>query len=95
MIDLQINLDRQISTQSESHVSKELGRTLRMELAKQGVDWLEEVMTLKEQAPCIEALLMGKEVRGSDITDQLDQLAKIADMEPDQLWAVAVAPQLK
>ena len=65
-----------------------------MELAKQGVDWLEEVMTLKDQAPCIERLLMGKEVRGSEITDQLEELAKIADMTPDQLWSMAVAPNL-
>ena len=60
-----------------------------MELAKQGIDWLGEIMTLKEYAPCIEQLPMGKEVRG--ITDQLDQLAKIADMTPDQLWSIAVA----
>ena len=94
MIDLEVNLERQISSQSESDVSKEVGKCLRMELAKQGVDWLMEVMTLKEQAPCIENLLMGKEVRGSEITDQLEELAKIADMTPDQLWTMAVAPQL-
>ena len=94
MIDLEVNLERVISSQSESDVSQALGKTLRMELAKQGVDWLLEVMTLKEQAPCIENLLMGKEVRGSEITEQLDQLAKIADMTPDQLWSMAVAPSL-
>ena len=94
MIDLEVNLERQIPSQSESDVSKELGRTLRMELAKQGVDWLGEIMTLKEQAPCIENLLMGKQVRGSEITDQLEELAKIADMTPDQLWSMAVAPNL-
>ena len=94
LIDLQINLERQIPTQSESLVSQALGKTLRMELAKQGIDWLDEIMTLKDQAPCIEALLMGKEVRGSEITEQLNQLAKIADMEPDQLWALAIAPHL-
>ena len=95
LIDLEVNLDRVISSQDESLVSKELGRTLRMELAKQGVDWLGEIMTLKEQAPCIEQLLMGKEVRGSEITDQLDQLAKIADMTSEELWSMAVAPQLR
>ena len=94
LIDLEVNLDRVISSQDESLVSQALGKTLRMELAKQGIDWLGEIMTLKEQAPCIEQLLMGKEVRGSEITDQLDQLAKIADMAPDQLWAMAVAPNV-
>ena len=94
MIDLQINLERQIPNQCESDVSQALGKTLRMELAKQGIDWLDEIMTLKDQAPCIEALLMGKEVRGSEITEQLDQLAKIADMNADQLWALAIAPHL-
>ena len=94
MIDLQINLERQISTQSESHVSQALGKTLRMELAKQGIDWLDEIMTLKDQAPCIEALLMGKEVRGSENTEQLEALASVADMTPDQLWGIAIAPNL-
>ena len=94
MIDLEVNLERQISSQAESLVSQALGKTLRMELAKQGIDWLDEIMTLKEQAPCIESLLMGKEVRGSEITDQLEELAKIADMTPDQLWSMAVAPSL-
>ena len=95
LIDLEVNLDRVISSQSESDVSQALGKALRMELAKQGIDWLGEIMTLKEQAPCIENLLMGKEVRGSEITDQLEELAKIADMDADQLWALAVAPQLR
>ena len=94
MIDLEVNLERVISSQAESHVSQALGKTLRMELAKQGIDWLDEIMTLKEQAPCIEQLLMGKEVRGSEITDQLEELAKIADMTPDQLWSMAVAPHM-
>ena len=94
MIDLKVNLDRVIPSQVESDVSQALGKTLRMELAKQGIDWLDEIMTLKDQAPCIEALLMGKEVRGSEITEQLDQLAKVADMNADQLWGIAVAPHL-
>ena len=94
LVDLEVNLERVISSQDESLVSQALGKTLRMELAKQGIDWLDEIMTLKEQAPCIEQLLMGKEVNGSEITDQLDQLAKIADMNADQLWAMAVAPNV-
>ena len=94
LTDLNVNLKRVIPTQSESHVSQALGKCLRMELAKQGLDWLDEIMTLKDQAPCIERLLMGKEVRGSEITEQLDQLARIADMNPDQLWAIAVAPNI-
>ena len=93
LTDLNVNLDRVIPTQSESHVSQALGKCLRMELAKQGLDWLDEIMTLKDQAPCIERLLMGKEVRGSEITDQLDQLARIADMTPDQLWSNRHSPQ--
>ena len=95
MINLEVNLDRVISSQSESDVSQALGKALRMELAKQGIDWLGEIMTLKEQAPCIENLLMGKEVRGSEIADQLEELAKVADMDADQLWALAIAPQLR
>ena len=94
LVDLNVNLDRVIPKQDETHVSKELGRVLRKELAKQGVDWLDEVTTLKEQAPCIENLLMGKVANGSDITDQLDELAKIAEMSPDQMWAIAVALHL-
>ena len=94
LVDLNVNLDRIIPKQDETHVSQALGKLLRMELAKQGLDWLDEVMTLKDQAPCVEELLMNRPVKGSDITDQLEELAKIAEMSPDQLWAIAVAPHL-
>ena len=94
LVDLNVNLDRVIPKQDETHVSQALGKLLRMELAKQGLDWLDEVMTLKDQAPCVEELLMNRPVKGSDITDQLEELAKIAEMSPDQLWAIAIAPHL-
>ena len=72
LVDLEVNLDRVIPSQAESLVSQG-ARSNTADGASQagsGLAW-REVMTLKDQAPCIERLLMGKEVRGSEITDQL------------------------
>lgn len=95
MVDLQIDMERQIPPKFESNVSQALGKTLRMELAKQGIDWLGEITALKGQATCIEDLLMGKDVRGDVIVEQLEQLAAIGGMTADQLWSMGVAPHLR
>jgi len=66
-----------------------------MELAKRDIDWLGEIVQLKEQAPCIEDLLMGKPVPGTTLVEQLDKLAELIELDADQLWAMCIAPQLR
>ena len=94
LVDLGLDLGRHIGRSDEAEVCKELGRFMRLELAHQGEDWLGKMMELKEQCPCIEDLLMGKPVAGMTIVDQLDKIAALAQMEPDELWERAIKPYI-
>ena len=94
LIDLQVMTDRVISSDSESHVSKALGKYLRIELAKQEIDWMEDIVDLRQESTCIEDLLMGRKVKGPIILEQLDKLAEVVGKDADQLWAVAIQPVL-
>ena len=68
---------------------------MRLELAHQEMDWLGKMMELKERCHCIDDLLMGKPVAGMTIVDQLDKIAALAQMEPDELWDRAIKPYLR
>ena len=94
LIDLQVMTDRFISSDAESHVSKALGKYLRIELAKQEIDWMEDIVDLRQESTCIEDLLMGRKVKGPIIIEQLDKLAGVVGKDADQLWAVAIQPVL-
>ena len=95
IIDLQVNLERHIPTQLESAVSQALGKFLRLELARKEVDWIGEMPNLLKECSCIEDLLMGKTVHAQQVTDGLEALAGLIDMDADQLWTLAIAPALK
>ena len=94
LIDLQVMSDRFISTDHDEVVSKALGKYLRIELAKQEVDWMDDIVDLRQQSTCIEDLLYGKKVKGAIILEQLDNLAGVVGKDADQLWAVAIQPVL-
>lgn len=95
LIDLQVMSDRFISTDHEEAVSKALGKYLRVELAKQEIDWMDDIIELRQEATCIEDLLYGKKVKGAIILEQLNKLAGVIGKDADQLWAVAIQPALK
>ena len=95
LIDLQVMSDRFISTDHEEAVSKALGKYLRVELAKQEIDWMDDIADLRQQSTCIEDLLYGKKVKGAIILEQLDSLAGVIGKDADQLWAVSIQPALK
>ena len=94
MIDLGVDADRHVPASAEAEVSTLLGKTLRLELAKQEVDWLGEIVQLKEQCPIVEDLLMGKTVNGATISEHLPKLAALAGMDMEQLWLVGVQPAI-
>ena len=94
LIDLQLDMGRHIGRSDEELVCKELGRFMRLELAHQKMDWLGKLMELKERGNCIDDLLMGKPVAGMTIVDQLDKIAALANMGPDELWERAIQPYL-
>ena len=92
LIDLGISTDRFISSDYESHVSKALGKFLRIELAKQEIDWMEEIVDLRQESTCIEDLLMGKQVKGPIVLEQLDKLAGVVGKDADHLWNAVIQP---
>lgn len=94
LIDLQVMSDRFISSDHDEAVSKALGKYLRVELAKQEVDWMDDIVDLRQQSTCVEDLLYGKKVKGAIILEQLDNLAGVVGKDADQLWAVAIQPVL-
>jgi hypothetical protein len=94
LIDLQVMSDRFISSDVESHVSKALGKYLRVELAKQEIDWMDDIADLRQQSTCIEDLLYGKKVKGAIILEQLSKLAGVIGKDADQLWSVSIQPVL-
>lgn len=95
LIDLNVMTDRFISSDHDEAVSKALGKYLRVELAKQEIDWMDDIVELRQQSTCLEDLLYGKKVKGAIILEQLDSLAGVIGKDADQLWAVAIQPTLK
>ena len=94
LVDLGIQLDRQIPYEAEQEVSQHLGKFLRLELAKNGVDWMGDMGELITRCRCIEPLLYGKQVSGAEIIEQLPTLAEMIGMDTDQIWAIGIAPAL-
>ena len=92
LIDLGISTDRFISSDYESHVSKALGKFLRIELAKQEIDWMENIVDLRQESTCIEDLLMSRKVKGPIIIEQLDKLAGVVGKDADHLWNAVIQP---
>ena len=94
LIDLGVSTDRLISTDDEEMVSKALGKYLRIELAKLEIDWMDDIVELRQQSTCIEDLLMGRKVKGAIILQELDNLAGVVGKDADQLWSIAIQPVL-
>ena len=92
LIDLGVSTDRFISSDHEVEASKALGKYLRIELAKQEVDWMDDIIELRQQSTCIEDLLYGKKVKGAIILEQLSKLAGLVGKDSDQVWAIVLQP---
>jgi len=93
-IDLGLNSAHVIEPEQGPAAVKALGRFLRMELAKQGTDWMDEIVTMRKDVPCIEPLLMGQDVEAAVILTQLKEIAALVGMTDTDLWQLAIAPAL-
>lgn len=82
---------RTIPTEHEAAAAKAVGKALRLGLAAQGRDFLEELPALRAGSNLIEPLLMGKTVPGVQLVDQLAALADAAGVDEDELWLAAQA----
>ena len=94
LIDLGLATDRFISSDHDEAVAKAIGKYLRIELAKQGQDWMEDIVELRQTSTCIEDLLFGRQVKGPIILEQLDKLAGVVGKDADHLWNTVIQPVL-
>ena len=99
IIDLGINRDRHIPVQAEAEVCNALGKFLRMELAKNEVDWMGELFELRDSygITCLEDLLMRSKTPtpGTTLIEELPKMAELVGVSEEEIWAVAIAPHLE
>ena len=92
-VDHNIDTSRQIPREQEEEVCRALAKDLRLTLAKDGIDWLDEVTNLAKYSVIAEDLLMGRTVPGDLLIRELDNLGKMINKSSDELWSV-IASQL-
>ena len=90
--DLGVALEREIPREAEEAVCKALGRHLRMALAANGIDWMEELPRLRAELPLLDPLLHGKPVPGDALTSNLEEVATCIGSTADELWANIITP---
>ena len=86
--DHRLDLSRSIPLEREEEVCRTLARYLRMELGKQGVDWMGMITSFNSQSVIAEDLLMGRNIPGDLLIRELPNVAQIVALSPDTLWSV-------
>lgn len=94
LVDLGVDTERQVPLEREAEAAKATGKYLRVTLAKQGIDWMEELPQLRRLCPSLEPLLMGQTVSGDQLVSDLPALAAAVGTGVDELWGLAVLPSL-
>jgi hypothetical protein len=95
LVDLRVDTAHHIPTSHEAAAAKATGKYLRLALAKQGIDWMEELPELRRRCPILEPLLMGQTVNGDQLVAELPALASATVLTADELWSLAIAPVLE
>ena len=90
LVDMKLN-SRNIPSEIEQSVSKSLGKYLRLKLSSAGIDWFDEMDSLKKKCSIIEDLVLGKTVSGDSIVPQLPALAELCKVTEDEIWDSNVA----
>jgi len=94
LADLGITKDKTIPVRKEKAVAKNLGKYMRLALAKADIDYVSEIVSLKKKSKTIEKLVMAKPVSGAAIVQDLPALAKLANQGEEDLWGIAILPFL-
>ena len=94
LIDLGISNARTIPVRKEKAVSKALGKYMRIALAKLDIDYISESMELKKKSKTIDKLIYNKPVSGASIIADISNLAKLAQQDEEDIWGIAIAPNL-
>lgn len=87
--DLKLDSTRTVPVEHQAAVSQTLGRYLRVELMRRGVDFMAEMPGLRQQCPSMEPLLMGHTVAGPQLVADLKPLAAAIQQTDTDLWLVA------
>jgi hypothetical protein len=90
-IDHNIDTSRQIPREKEEEVCRALAKDLRLTLAKDGIDWLDEVGRLSKFSVIAEDVLMGKTIPADLLIRELDNLGKMVNKSGDVLWNESIA----
>ena len=94
-VDHNIDTSRQIPREMEEEVCRALAKDLRLTLARDGVDWLDEVTHLSKFSVIAEDMLMGKTIPGDLVIRELDNLGKMVNKSSDQLWNESIADRVE
>lgn len=94
-LDLGLNTEIFIPEEHAATCSKAVARHLRMELARQGMDWMEDLDPLPGVSQQVVDLLHGSTLTGTQLCDELPTIASlIKDSSPEQLWTEVVLPAM-
>ena len=85
--------------ESMPEVSKSVGRYLRFQLIKQGIDFMENDWMENPRQPSagellVQRLCMGKTIKAAELEHSAEVIAAEAGVSTDQLWDEAVMPAL-
>ena len=87
-LDLGLDVSRDIPDWAEGRVSSALGAYLRRRLIERGVDFIVAMPDLRDVAPSVEPLLMGRVVGGVQLLSDLTKLAQMVGETETELWCV-------
>lgn len=79
---------KEIPQDKEDQVSRVFGRFIRIELAKKGLDLVEDQELLVQAAPAMKALIQGKSEKGEVIADSLPKISGLLGISEGELWDV-------
>ena len=94
-VDHGVDFSRQIPQELESEACRSVARYLRLTLAKNGCDWMDELQRLKKFSPISEILLMGGIVAGDFLVRELDNLGKMIGQKGDTIWTTCLHSLVK
>ena len=94
LTDLGISTAKTIPVRKEKAVAKALGKYMRINLAKLDIDYVSEITALKKKSKTIEALVNNKPVSGAAIVQDLLNLAKLIEQGEEDVWGIAISPNL-
>ena len=93
-VDIGITSAKAIPVRKEKAVAKALGKYMRLALAKLDIDYYTDMADLKKKSKTIEKLVTNKPVSGVSIVQDLPNLARLIEQAEEDVWGIAISPNL-